>query len=197
MSKGEQTREMIIRQAVGVFNRFGYFGTSISDIMRETGLQKGGIYNHFADKDELALASFDYAVSITADRLVEAFKEIRNAADRLIIFTEVFADRMDDEILPGGCPVMNTAIEADDAHPALRDRAKGAMTDMRDTLIRIVNKGIERGEIKADTNPQNAATILISMLEGALMMSKLYGDENYMTQATEHVRQYIERELRA
>ena len=65
-TKGEQTREMIIRQSAAVFNQFGFFGTSISDIMRETGLEKGGIYNHFPEgKEQLALAEIVFSHSIT------------------------------------------------------------------------------------------------------------------------------------
>ena len=60
MSKGEQTRHMIIERAANVFSRQGYFGSSLSDLIQETGLKKGGIYNHFRGKDDLALAAFDY-----------------------------------------------------------------------------------------------------------------------------------------
>jgi AcrR family transcriptional regulator len=55
MSKGEETKAKILHQAAELFNQQGYAGSSISDIMRVTGLQKGGIYNHFSSKDELAL----------------------------------------------------------------------------------------------------------------------------------------------
>ena len=42
MSKGEQTRERILARSAQLFNRQGYFGSSLTDIMRETGLEKGG-----------------------------------------------------------------------------------------------------------------------------------------------------------
>ena len=54
MSKGEQTRERILARSAQLFNRQGYFGSSLADIMRETGLEKGGIYNHFSSKEQLA-----------------------------------------------------------------------------------------------------------------------------------------------
>lgn len=52
MSKAQETREKILREAAALFNQYGYSGSSMSDIMRVTGLQKGGIYNHFKSKDE-------------------------------------------------------------------------------------------------------------------------------------------------
>ena len=62
MSASQSTRQRILEKAASLFNRKGFSGAALSDIMRETGLQKGGIYNHFASKEALALESFDYAV---------------------------------------------------------------------------------------------------------------------------------------
>jgi len=45
--KGEETRQEIIRKAAPIFNRKGYSGAALSDLMRATGLEKGGIYRHF------------------------------------------------------------------------------------------------------------------------------------------------------
>ena len=61
MTKGERTRQEIVRNAAPLFNTKGYEGTSLSDLMAATGLQKGGIYRHFASKEELAAEAFDYA----------------------------------------------------------------------------------------------------------------------------------------
>ena len=66
--KGEQTRQRIVERAAPVFNQRGYAGTSLAELIAATGLEKGGIYNHFASKDELALAAFDHAVSLLVGR---------------------------------------------------------------------------------------------------------------------------------
>jgi len=52
--KGEQTRREIIRKAAPIFNQKGYDGAALSDLMRATGLEKGGIYRHFESKQQLA-----------------------------------------------------------------------------------------------------------------------------------------------
>jgi TetR/AcrR family transcriptional regulator, transcriptional repressor for nem operon len=68
MSKASDTRAYIIMKAAELFNQKGFAGSSMADIMKATGLQKGGIYNHFQSKEELAIASFDYRSSITLSR---------------------------------------------------------------------------------------------------------------------------------
>src|SRR6266581_5875549 len=122
MSKGEQTKERILERAAQLFNQQGYFGSSLSDIMHETGLEKGGIYNHFASKEQLALEAFDYAVDLVSQRTRLALAGKVNAIDRLLAIITVFQWLLEDPALAGGCPILNTAIEADDAQPALRDR---------------------------------------------------------------------------
>lgn len=192
MNKGAQTREMILARTAPLFNRQGYFGASLADIMRVTGLEKGGIYNHFASKDDLALAAFEYSVGLQQQRFVEALAGKRNAAERLRAIVNVFQATIDNPAIAGGCPVLNTAIEADDTHPALRARARATMDEWHAMVERIVAKGTERGELRANTDPAAVATLLTATLEGAIMLSKLYDDTSYMLRAVQHLNWYID-----
>ena len=195
MSKGEQTKEMILARAAPLFNRQGFFGASLADIMRATGLEKGGIYNHFASKDDLALAAFDYAIGLVEKRFERALEGKRDAIERLHAIVSVFHDMIEDPPVAGGCPLLNTAIEADDAHPALRERARKAMDSWYGLTQRVVAKGIERKQIREQADADTVATIMIAALEGAIMMSKLYGDPTYIRRATDHLTWYIESTL--
>ena len=192
MSKGEQTRERILARSAQLFNRQGYFGASLADIMRETGLEKGGIYNHFSSKEQLALESFDYAYGLVQQRTRDALSGKFNAIERLLAIVSVFQSEVDDPPVAGGCPILNTAIEADDANEVLRDRARFAMDSWRATIHRIVNKGIERHEIRPGVDADEVASILIATLEGANMLSNLYKDPIHMQRATDHMVHYIE-----
>lgn len=192
MRKGEQTRELILARTAPVFNRLGYFGARLDDILRATGLEKGGIYNHFASKDELALAAFDYSIGLVEQRFEQALAGQRNAVDRLLAIVSVFRAMVDDPPVEGGCPVLNTAIEADDAHPALRERARRAMDSWYQLTSRVVAKGVERGEIRAATDPDEVATVMIAALEGAIMLSRLYADPRYIRRAVDHLTGYAE-----
>ena len=192
MSKGEQTRERILARSAQLFNRQGYFGASLSDIMRETGLEKGGIYNHFSSKEQLALESFDYAYGLVQQRVRYALTGKLNAIERLLAIVSVFQGIVEDPPVAGGCPILNTAIEADDANKSLRERARLAMDNWRTTIHRIVNKGIERQEIRPGIDADEVASILIATLEGAIMLSNLYRDPSYMQRSVAHMVRYIE-----
>ena len=62
-AKGLKTRQRIVEMAAPVFNRQGFAGASMRDLISATGLEKGGIYNHFDSKEQLALEAYDFAMS--------------------------------------------------------------------------------------------------------------------------------------
>ena len=192
-TKGERTRQRVIEQAAPVFNQRGYWGSSLRDLMDATGLEKGGIYNHFRSKDDLAAAAFEHNVELMGVRIRAALEGRRHAVDRLHALVEVYRSFVTDPPFPGGCPILNAAVDSDDTHPAMRAKVQHAMDSLRvETIARIVERGIERGELRPDVEPNAAATVVVSMLEGALMLGQLYGDESFMRHAAAHLDGYVD-----
>jgi TetR/AcrR family transcriptional repressor of nem operon len=191
LTKGEQTREMILQRSAQVFNRKGYFGTSLSDIMQATGLEKGGIYNYFHSKEDLALQAFDYVLDRMREEFATAIKGKFKAIDRLQAIMDVFRKIPNGFPIEGGCPVLNTTVEADYAHPKLRQRARQAMQEWHDFIHRIVERGIERGELRTTTDPDAIASLLIASLEGAVALSILYDDPLPMNRVVDHLNHYL------
>src|SRR5713226_6760476 len=133
MRKGEQTRQEIIRKAAPIFNQKGYAGAALSGLMRATGLEKGGIYRHFSSKEALAAEAFDYAWREPLHARIHDLDTISNTVDRLKQLVANFVERRG--IIPGGCPLLNTAIDTDDGNSVLRERARKALRGWRSYLI--------------------------------------------------------------
>ena len=195
MSKAQATKAHIIEQAATLFNQQGYAGASMSDLMRATGLQKGGIYNHFRSKDELALGAFTFAVERIQQRFRGALRGKRHAVDRLTAILDVYENFLADPPVQGGCPILNTAVESDDTHPALREQAQLAMDGWRSLIERIVAKGVARGELHPTADGKAVATILIATIEGGIMLSKLYDDPSHLERALDHLKTYVQQQL--
>jgi TetR/AcrR family transcriptional regulator, transcriptional repressor for nem operon len=191
MSKAQDTRNRIIEQAATLFNQQGYSGASLSALMQLTGLKKGGIYNHFGSKDELALAAFDFTISRIQQKFGGALIGKRHAIDRLIAMLNVYGHLLEDPFLQGGCPILNTAVESDDTHPALREKAKNAADAWRSLIQRIVEKGVIRKELCLTVDAETVSSILIATIEGGIMLSKLYGDPVHLQHALDHLSAYI------
>jgi TetR/AcrR family transcriptional regulator, transcriptional repressor for nem operon len=114
--------------------------------------------------------------------------------DRLKRFVRNFVDKR--PAVPGGCPLLNTAIDADDGDPILRERALKALRGWRRTVNEIVMKGIERKEIRPSVDPKKLAALLISSLEGALMMSRLEKNNEALLAIQSHLESYLEEQVR-
>ena len=196
MRKGEQTRQEIIRKAAPIFNQKGYEGAALSDLMRATGLEKGGIYRHFQSKQELAGDAFDHAWKIAMDARFEGTEKIPNAVDRLKQVVRNFRDRRDG-LVPGGCPLLNTAIDTDDGNPKLRVKARQAMSSWLDRLQAIAEEGKRKGEVRSNVQCAKLATLIASTLEGSFMVSRLQRNEGPLDLACHHLEEYLDTTVRA
>ena len=195
MSKGDVTRAEILRRSAALFNTRGYFGTSLADLMTATRLKKGGIYNHFDSKDELALAAFDHTLDLLRTRARDAVVGKETAAEQLMALIDEFCSRRDNPPLPGGCPILNTAVESDNAHPALRSRAHDAYALWREFLASIITRGVAAGEFRDGLDAERIATIIIANLEGAMALAGVFEEAKSLEIAREHLRGYLESEM--
>jgi AcrR family transcriptional regulator len=190
--KGARTRARIVREAAAIFNVRGFAGTSVSDVSAATGLEKGGIYNHFGSKDELALAAFDHAASLVRTRLVAAVRAHADGAAQLAAMFDVYRALSEAPFLKGGCPILNTAVEADDTHPALRDRARAAMTAWLDLVAHALQSGRDCGQFRAGIDIDAAAATIVAGLEGGILLAKLYRDSTRMRAVIDQISAYVD-----
>ena len=196
MRKGERTRQEIIRKAAPIFNEKGYDGAALSDLMRATGLEKGGIYRHFDSKEQLAAEAFDYAWKVALDTRFEGTQEISNTVDRLKRIVWNFRDQRSG-LVPGGCPLLNTAIDSDDGNTKLRAKALAALRSWLKRLQSVIEEGKRRGEILRGVDSSELGTLIISTLEGSLMVSRLQRKDDARDLASRHLVEYLETNVRA
>src|SRR5947209_20279443 len=171
MSKGERTRQRIISEAASLFNRRGYQGGSLQDLMDATGLEKGGIYRHFSSKEELAALAFDHAWHEAFVARQHSMEDITNNVDKLKQLITNFVERRPS--IPGGCPLLNTAVDSDDGNPLLREHARKALKGWQGRMESIIADGIKSRNIRARVDARQLANLIIASLEGALMISRL------------------------
>ena len=196
MNKGQQTRRAIVAEAAPLFNQKGFEGTSLADLMQATGLQKGGIYRHFSGKEELAAEAFDYSWGKAVDERLAGVAEIPNCVERLKKTIENFVE-LRVGLVPGGCPLMNTAVEADDGNARLRARAKKALQNWTARLTKITAEGIAQNQISRNVDARGLAQLIIGSLEGALLIARLQKSNAPLRNARRHLDDYLEQSVRA
>jgi len=182
--KSEKTRRLIIEKAAELFNQKGYYGTSMNDIMAATGLTKGGIYGNFKKespdkkgvKEEIAVAAFEHAVEKVTQKVSERTHVVENTVDKLKTVVYFYKERVLNPPIEGGCPIQNTAVEADDNNPALKERVQIAVEKWEARLCHTLEKGIARKEIRPDVNVRKFAIRFIGILEGGILLSRIAND---------------------
>ena len=184
MRNPDQTKERILVKSGVLFNTQGYKATSISDITDATGFTKGAIYRHFKNKQNLEKETLFHLSSIMFLKLREKIKRETTAGNKLRSIFRFFDSYVTKPELKGGCPLLNAAIEADDAHPVLRKEALKVLEILRESVIAILKNGIRFNQIKRDVDIDGFAAVTIASLEGAIMMSKLRGNNDDIRRVT-------------
>ena len=189
MSKGDITRQRILAEAAAIFNQRGYEGCSIQAIMMATGLEKGGIYRHFDSKEELAAEAFDYAWSIaSAKRRVH----MDGIADPVAKLKRHIANFMIRSGLPGGCPLLNTAVDSDNGNPILRDKVRKALRGWQAMIGEVLEDGVATGVICAGIDRSAVANHIIGSLEGAMLVNRIERNDTALRQTVERLDGYLE-----
>lgn len=191
LSKAERTRQYIIEKTAPIFNEKGYAGTSMHDLTQATGLTKGSIYGNFENKDEVALAAFDYNFNTVTHYIKAQILATENSIERLLVYPKVYRKFLILPFLQPGCPILNTSTEADDTHPKLREKAAKALAFWKTSIENQIKRGIVRGEIKQTTNPTLIAIILISIIEGSIMQAKVVQNAKDLKVAMDYIEKMI------
>lgn len=193
MSKGAKTRLHIIAKAAPLFNQRGYEGCSLQDIMSATGLEKGGIYRHFESKEELAAEAFDFAWAAAIGKRRQDIESIPNHVDRLKQYAANFATRSG---VPGGCPLLNTAVDSDNGNAVLRERVRNALRGWQALLREILQDGIAAGTVRGDIDVGRVANVIIAGLEGGMLVSRIERTEQGLRDALDYLDSYLELQVR-
>jgi TetR/AcrR family transcriptional repressor of nem operon len=161
--------------------------------MEATGLKKGGIYRHFASKEELAAEAFDHIWgTVWKSRQVDLDSKT-TGVEKLKQFIANFVEHRSP--VAGGCPVLNTAVDADDGNAVLRARVAKALRSWVDLLASFVAEAQEQGTARRGVEPKAVATLIVASLEGALMMARIQRSEEPLRQIQSHLNGHLDREV--
>ncbi|SEA79561.1 TetR/AcrR family transcriptional regulator [Pedobacter hartonius] len=173
LSKADRTRQFIIESTAWIFNTKGYAGTSVADLTDATKLTKGSIYGNFENKEEVALAAFEYNLILVKQAVDQQVKKSVTYQEKLMVYAVIYNKFMGESFPKGGCPILNTAIEADDTHLLLKAKAAAAIYRWRDDIVSLVKEGVKAGEFKAGMESSQLAYSIIALIEGGIMIAKV------------------------
>ncbi|WP_259070568.1 TetR/AcrR family transcriptional regulator [Mucilaginibacter sp. X4EP1] len=179
MTKAERTRQFIIEKAAPIFNKKGMAGTAISDIMEATKLAKGGVYGNFENKEEICLEAYKYLTQTLSAAIDQSIASKITAKDKLFALLDFYADVLikNDK---GGCPILNFGTEADDTNPLIKQKVKESISYSQNRIFKIAQQGIDNGEFKDTLDARQFALKTFTMIEGAILISRVQGSNEHI-----------------
>lgn len=155
MSKGEETRAVILDRALQVVSKKGLEGLSIGSLAKEVGMSKSGLFGHFDSKENLQLQVIETAAErFVATVIAPALHQPRGEPRIRALFNGWL---LWSKQLTGGCPFIGSANEMDDRPGIVRDRLVGYQQDYIETLATAGRGAAQEGHLRADLDAEQFA----------------------------------------
>jgi len=174
LTKAERTKQFILETAVPLYNEKGISGVNIDDVLEATKLTKGCLYGHFENKEDLSEQVIDLSLKLVSDRIRAAVYKAKTIKGKVFAFLDFYKNPIETYI-SGGCPIFNTAVEADDNYPLIKEKVAKVFRSGQQELAGLLQEGINTGEFSAKLDPVVFAFKLTASVEGGIVMCRVMG----------------------
>jgi AcrR family transcriptional regulator len=171
LTKSERTKQFILETAAPLYNEKGISGVSIDDVLAATKLTKGCIYGHFENKDDLSEQVVDYSLKQITEKVSIAVAKGKTAKGKIFAFMDFYKDPLN-TIISGGCPIFNTAVEADDNFPAIKQKVAATFRAGQEAITAILADGVRIGEFSTELDPAVFSFKMVAAIEGGLVLCR-------------------------
>lgn len=167
------TRQTLLDAAFAEIHRNGFQAASLAQILADTGLTKGALYHHFADKKALGLAVVDEVIRPhLAEMMFAPLAETRQPLAAMQALLAAKAAEDDPMVVSLGCPLNNLMQEMSPVDETFRVHLNAVFQAWVEVLAAALTRGIAEGEVRADVDADSTAFFIVSSLEGCVGMSK-------------------------
>jgi len=187
------TRERILRTATGLFQRQGYHATGLNQVLADAKAPKGSLYFHFPrGKEQLAAEAVLVGGADLGDELCVVLTAARGPIDGMAAVAGILGARLADSGFRAGCPVATVALDVAGDSAPIRTACASAYAALGDELTgRLDAWGVPAGR------RESLATMVISALEGALLLARVRQDLTPLHEVAERLGDLVAGECRA
>ena len=180
LNKGARSRHEILQKAFELSYRKGYQATSVEDIIGQTSLSKSSFFYHFKNKEEMGLAMIK---EIMVPGMTKAFFDPLFQSDHtttaLYHMFEVLLTQDPFFDPKHGCPAVNLIEEMAPLNPRFGAALSKLINKTMGAIEQVVQKGLDKEEIRPGIIPGQVSTFLISGYMGIRALGKIHGIASY------------------
>ena len=192
VSKGTQTRQKIVEKGLQLFCLKGYTNTSVNDILQATGLTKGGLYGHFAGKEDLWYAVYDEALSIWRKVVFQGIQSNAAPLERIQTLIENdIKNKLGGNVFGGGCFFHRMLVELSGQSDAMCDHLMRGFKQLADLLCTWLKEADQQGQLKENLDFSEIANYIVISLNGAAALHGSTRNPAILDQTLSQLRFYI------
>jgi|Tabmets5t2r1_1033131.scaffolds.fasta_scaffold17430_2 AcrR family transcriptional regulator len=169
--RGGETRRRILEVAAEAFAERGYVGTSLNDVLKASGVTKGGFYFHFPSKEALALATLRHKQEQWSAAVMASVLRCPRAVEQLDAMVDALCDLHEQD--PTCRAVSRLCTELGQEHPELRPQLTPQFTTWVDVVASVIRKGQDEGDIRPEVEPTVAAEVAVASFIGLETISEM------------------------
>ncbi|MEL7538720.1 MAG: TetR family transcriptional regulator [Pseudomonadota bacterium] len=196
-TKGERTRDAILTTAETLILQNGYSGTSIDQIIGDSGITKGGFFYHFNGKNDLAkhlvLRYLDQDAQFFNGLFERAYELTDDPLQQMLIFVKLLAEQMAD--LPSthpGCLVASFTYESNQLDADVRDLIADGVHSWRQLFTAQLDKAAAAHPMQIEQSPEVLADMLTAVIEGGILLSRSLNDKALLPMQLLQYRSYLQ-----
>jgi TetR/AcrR family transcriptional regulator, lmrAB and yxaGH operons repressor len=184
MAKASDSKGKTLAAAAKLFRQQGYHGTALHDILEAGGSPRGSLYFHFPKgKEEIGEAALTLAGEAVRAAIAKAAETSENVEVFLTRIARGMASDLERSDYKEGCPIATTALET----AAQSDVLGAATRHVFQKWEHEIKRGLERFGMTSD-DADLIATLILSQLEGALLLARTYRSLEPMHRAEQAVK---------
>jgi AcrR family transcriptional regulator len=171
-----ETRSAILRRAADIASVEGLEGLTIGRLAAELDMSKSGVIGQFGSKEELQLATLDFAADVFREHVWEPARHLPPGLPRLLGVCEAWTRYADGGCFEGGCFIAAAQFEWDGRDGRVHDAVAEVTGLWRDALVADIEIAIAAGDLPAATDARQAAYSLEALAAGMNPARQLHGD---------------------
>ena len=192
----KRTREDILKSVFDTVHSKGLTGTGLNELFRISGASSGSFYNYFRSKQELGHALIDFEwTQLKSNILDPAYQQADNARDRILWIIDRLEAKQIESPECAGCILGNFIVDLAEQDPSFRNHLQEVFDLWQTAIADLIRDG--EAEFKSHVDPDLFAETIITSMEGAMLMGKLYRNPERISRGFELVRNLVVRSLQA
>ncbi|GLU54719.1 TetR/AcrR family transcriptional regulator [Dyadobacter frigoris] len=190
LSKGERTRQQLLKNAAYLFNINGIAGTSVDDILKASGVHRGSLYSQFTNKEDLVYACTDYLLNELTRHITMAINREKSAVGKIFAFLELNRNPLS-PFIQGGNPILNLSLSADEFTATIQEKIKKVLLNYSRMFNEILSSGVLSGELSADLSIENYSLKMCCTIQGAIAYCSIVQSNLPMHQLVDSLRKEL------